>query len=95
MAFSVTEGKETPCFDFIPPEMLVILSTWNIHQSCDFLHITHKSKHYLKGILSTDVCSYISDRKLIELDLVDLVVLVFSWSLMFRTGCLRYSIDQS
>ena len=78
MVFSMKEGKQTPCFGFIPPKLLVILSTQNIHQCYDFLHIIHKSEHYIKDILSMDVSSYIQDRKLIELDLVHIVVLVFS-----------------
>ena len=50
MFFSMTEGKETPCFGFLPLELLVIPSTWNIHQSYDILHTTHKSEHYLEDI---------------------------------------------
>ena len=91
MVFSMTEGKETPCFGFLPLELLVIPSTWNIHQSYDILHTTHKSEHYLKDILSMDVSSYIQDRKLIELDLVDLVVLVFYQFLILLVVSLKYS----
>ena len=91
MVFSMTEGKETPCFGFLPLELCVILSTWNIHRCYDFLHITHKSEHYLKDIHSMDVSSYIQDIKLIELDLVDFVVPVISQFLILLLVSLKYS----
>ena len=88
MVFFVTEGKETPCFGFLPPELLVILSTQNIHQCYYFFHIIHKSEHYLESILSMDVSSYIQDKKLIE---IYLFVLVFSQFLTLLIVSLKYS----